>query len=65
MAADLEDVQLTKENVIEFREWLGTLAAKALIDVGAVSFFIDEEGHVRMEAKRERVIRTNETGETV
>jgi hypothetical protein len=50
MAADpKEEIQLTRENVVAYREWLGALAAQALYDIGEVRFFIDEEGDVRIE----------------
>ena len=61
----IPDIQLTRENVVAFKEWLGSLAANALLQTGAVNFFIDIDGHVRMEIPARKVIRsTNKEGET-
>lgn len=50
MAAESgDDIQLTRENVIGYRYWVGTIAAQALYDVGEVRLFIDEDGDVRIE----------------
>lgn len=54
------DIQLTRENAVAFQEWLGSLAARALFDHGAVTFFVDSDGDVRMEIPKERhVVRGN------
>ena len=50
MAADTGDeIRLTRENVVGYRYWIGSLAAQALYDLGEVRFFIDEDGDVRIE----------------
>ena len=50
MAAEKEeDPVLTPQNVVQYQSWIGHLAAHAIVDCGAVTFFVDQEGEVRME----------------
>jgi hypothetical protein len=57
-----KDVQLTRENVVAYQEWLGNLVARALFDHGAISFFIDSDGDVRLEIPTERIVTGSRDG---
>jgi hypothetical protein len=51
-------VVLNRTNLMDYKDWLGALVAKALLEKGAITFFVDQDGDVQMEIPQQKTIGT-------